>query len=462
MELTQKIRRNRKFLAITGFFAALQLVLMLKVWQKPLIWDSAIYVGMGKYLFTGGSTGLWEVFRPPLLPVVAGALWKIGMPSIGFTRLLALAFSFTGAGAVYFMVRDLYTKREAVTTVTLLLSSSLYFWYSNMLLTGLPASMLLFASLYLVEKENYMAGGALGGLAFLMRFPAAVVGPAAVAYVAYSYRDDWSTMVENAAVYTAAFFAVAAPYLLAMHYYYGSMLKPFIRGVAIPAATANTYMFGLYYVFHTLKSSPLLLAFPLGLYAVFRQRERNRYVFLSGLMFSYAFFTVFPHKEARFALLFLPLLALFGARGFESIFEELSDRGFHASRAVKIVVLASAVLMLASFLPAWGQNINTNAAEYYRAHSNLTGVVAANDPTIMAYGDIKYFPLPPATLEDSFEKARQKADYFSINSCAWYCTPGNTDCRAEIDQLEKTLEANYTNVFELNGSYCNYSIYRAR
>ncbi|MFB6207738.1 MAG: ArnT family glycosyltransferase [Candidatus Nanohaloarchaea archaeon] len=464
MDLKRAVKQNREFVALLGLFTALQLVLLLKIWRKPLIWDTAIYLAMGKYLFTGGKIGLWEVFRPPLLPAVAGTFWKLGMPPVGFTRLLAVMFSVTGAAGIYYMVRDIYTERQALLTLALLLSTGLYFWHSNMLLTGLPASILVFTSLYFVEKERYLLGGFFGGIAFLLRFPSAMVGPAAVIYIAYRYRHEIKLLVKNAMLYTVAFFATAAPYLYAMKHFYGSYLQPFISGVMVPASTADSYMAGIYYVFHVIKSNPLMVFFPLGIYLALKPRERGRYVFLSGLVLFYGFFTVFPHKEPRFALLFLPLLALFGARGLERVMEEFDSRyGFRGYDTLTVVLAAAAIVMTGAFGGAWTQkSVNTDAVQYYRAHSNVTGVVAANDASIMAYGDIKYFALPPATLEGSFERAKTRVDYFSINSCAWYCTPSIENCEQKIERVENTLESNYTNVFEHNGSYCNYDIYRNR
>lgn len=456
-ELRQRIMDNREAVLLLGLFAVTELSIILHIWNKPLIWDTAIYLAMGKHLFSGGAYGLWEVFRPPVLPVIAGITWKLGIPPVGYTRLLAFTISISGLAGIYWMVKDLYSKTEAYLTAGLVAGTFVYFNWTSSFLTGIPASMLVFTSIYLVHREKYLLAGLVGGLAFLTRFPAAVIGPALVAFITYRYyvEGDYRKIVENSALYTAGFFLVAVPYLAAMQYFYGSFLEPFVSGIAVPASNADKYLAGMYYLFHAVKNNPLIIGIIPGLYYAIKERQIETYGFLAVLIALYGFFTVFPHKEVRFVLLFLPLIALFAARGYSR----------HLTPPRTLVLLAAlGLVMTASFGFTVDENraVNEDAVQYYQAHSNLSGVVAANDASIMAYGDFSYFALPPATLEGSYQRAQEQADYFSINSCAWYCTPSIENCESRIDQLESDLEQNYNKSFEHEGRYCNYSIYRAR
>ena len=45
--------------------------------DHPLWWDSHVYIGMGKYLFSGGEKGVWESFRPLIHPLILGSIWKL-------------------------------------------------------------------------------------------------------------------------------------------------------------------------------------------------------------------------------------------------------------------------------------------------------------------------------------------------------------------------------------------------
>ena len=48
----------------------------------PLWWDSYVYIGMGKYIFSGGKIGMWESFRPLIHPLILGVLWKLKLDVI--------------------------------------------------------------------------------------------------------------------------------------------------------------------------------------------------------------------------------------------------------------------------------------------------------------------------------------------------------------------------------------------
>src|SRR3989344_1748702 len=56
-------------------------------------WDSAVYVGMGKYLFSHGQAGLWEPIRPLTLPIILGFFWKIGLNPLISGEIFILLFS---------------------------------------------------------------------------------------------------------------------------------------------------------------------------------------------------------------------------------------------------------------------------------------------------------------------------------------------------------------------------------
>ena len=40
------------------------------VFYKDVWWDSSVYIGMGKYIYSLGHSGLWEDYRMPLFPLI--------------------------------------------------------------------------------------------------------------------------------------------------------------------------------------------------------------------------------------------------------------------------------------------------------------------------------------------------------------------------------------------------------
>ena len=43
-----------------------------------VLWDEAVYIGIGKYIWSAGNIGLWEEIRPLGLTFLFGAVWKLG------------------------------------------------------------------------------------------------------------------------------------------------------------------------------------------------------------------------------------------------------------------------------------------------------------------------------------------------------------------------------------------------
>ena len=56
--------------------------------NADLWWDSSVYIGMGKYIYSSGELGLYEASRPLIWPLILGFFWKLGLDVIFFGKLL--------------------------------------------------------------------------------------------------------------------------------------------------------------------------------------------------------------------------------------------------------------------------------------------------------------------------------------------------------------------------------------
>jgi len=442
-------------------FTLLEAALLLAVWNHLLIWDSSIYLAMGKYFFSGGSIGLLELTRPPLLPLLLGALWKIGLPAAG-TRIVAILFSIIGVAGTYLMIEDLFGSNEAVYTILLIIGTQLFLRYNVEALTGIPAAFLLLASLYLVEKEHPLLAGSVASFAFLIRFPAALVAPAAViTLLVKGYVDgQLRERVRDSIFFSISFFIIALPFLIFNQIQHGNVLAPLLAGASYPALNPSTYQYGLYYLIQMTKNNPLLILAPLGLYASYRSKERSSLSFALAFLLIYGFFTIYSYKTSRYFLLFLPLAALFSSKAF-TLVQKLWNPAKETLRI--LILIAAASVFLISATTTYAQHdypVSSQKNDFYTEAATLTGTVAANDPVTAAYGDFTYVGLPPLTLERQYQKWKSKADFFAINSCAWYCNPAIDNCQQRIDNFQTTLQDEYIKQFHTTTQDCSYTIYR--
>jgi len=102
MKKIKKFIEENKFILIVLSIAFLIRLLFFFSYHA-IWWDSAVYVGMGKYIFSLGKQGLWEPIRPIVWPIILGFLWKIKLNPIFFGRLLNIIMSLGIIYLVYYI-----------------------------------------------------------------------------------------------------------------------------------------------------------------------------------------------------------------------------------------------------------------------------------------------------------------------------------------------------------------------
>jgi len=110
---------------IIAFFVAAK-VFFLARYHLP-IWDEAVYLGMGKYIYSLGSSGLWEMLRPVGLPVAIGWAWKLGLPYALISEIIGILFSVGSIALTYLIARKLFSKKVGVLAAALLAASPVFF-----------------------------------------------------------------------------------------------------------------------------------------------------------------------------------------------------------------------------------------------------------------------------------------------------------------------------------------------
>ncbi|MFB6158418.1 MAG: glycosyltransferase family 39 protein [Candidatus Nanohalobium sp.] len=463
-----------KLLAVLSVFTVLQAVILALRWDRALVWDSTVYIGMGKHLYTLGEIGLYESFRPPIIPLLIGAIWKTGLFFPNLARITAVIISATGLTVFYSMVRAEFKQKTALYASAILASSFIYLRWSHYLLTGIPSAILAFTAIYYARNQKPVISGLAASLAFLTRFPAALAAPAAgITYIltrvplkdVMNLRFDTDDFVQVAGegLKMAVSFSVLPVIYFSLNYFYGnSFLSPLLSGASVPLLNPDKYLYGLYFLKEAVITNPLMIFALPGIYFVLRKKEEKAYGYVTGLALFYTFFTVYPHKEPRFMILFLPVLSLFAGIGLQRLelpaFEDVLD-GFTVSRG-SLVLLAAGAVMLVNGVQLVQMNTwsNPERNDFLRETSKLNGTVAGLHPAPVVYGNFDFIAVRPEHYENTTERAFRQADYFVYNSAAWYCAPAIQNCREKQDQLVERLEQ-HNKIFETSRSKQSYRIY---
>ncbi len=231
------IKENKIILTILLVSFIIRIALLFK--YHEIWWDSAVYINMGKYLFSLGNTGLWEHIRPIIWPMILGLVWKIKLNPIIFGRLLELFFSISIIYLTYIITKEIFNKKTAVFSSILISFSSIFFFMGFRLYTEIPALFFLMLSLYLFIKKRYFISGILIGITFLTKFPAGLFLICFLIYFLKEKTINW----KNTFYYMSGFIIVVCLFFISNYLFYHSIFSPLIDAkIAITKVLGCNYL----------------------------------------------------------------------------------------------------------------------------------------------------------------------------------------------------------------------------
>ncbi|MEK6854312.1 MAG: glycosyltransferase family 39 protein [Nanoarchaeota archaeon] len=485
-----KVKSVLPLFIIMALFAVAKLFFLFR-YHLP-IWDEAVYLGMGKYIYSLGSSGLWEMLRPPALPFLIGWVWKLKLPYTFFAEVITLLFGAASIYVSYLIADKVFSRKVAILAAALLATSPLFYLYSSFILTEVPALFFVLAALYFFIKRRYYFCGASAALAMLFKFPNGLVLVAIAAAVIISglisRKPLWPQLVKLVKV-AASFFLVTLPFLAFNYVFYraftsnpyDAIFRPFILGVwhqSNPAkAIASPLLNYLFYVVEAFKQH---FVFVLGAIAVFVFFKKKWYssvgkMLLASFLVVYAaYFTYIPNKDERFLILFLPAICLFTAAAFfetvnyfkgakkhvgHSISHIKAVRSFALVAAISLLVLSFAVAAYKDYhFYSWRTSSEPAVvSELYKSVSKLgiKGAVLTSEPVFSAYNDNPFFPYYftyyesiPQELKALNEWEQNKSFEAVIYSRqTLFCQQFDTECQAAKANMYDYLQSNFKEVF---------------
>jgi 4-amino-4-deoxy-L-arabinose transferase-like glycosyltransferase len=305
-------------------------------------WDAAIYVGMGKYLFSHGMIGTWEILRPVALPIILGSFWKIGVNPYTAGMVFSLIISAGTLVLVYVFAEDI-KKGAGDIAVLLLAATPVFFTYSAIPVTDIVSTFFALLSLWLVYKaaasRHYLVVGLVVAVAFMFRFPQGLLLLTTMVVTvikmfpsfakATARQSNWNdrivTMIERVFLIGGGFCLIAVPFLVVNYYFYHNAFLPFVQATASINGYPSLYNKGIWFYLLQLLKEDFLLALALVPIAMLGQKKyysKAVTVLLTVLVIVGGYFVVYQaHKELRYALAFLPYVAILAGAGVMYILE---------------------------------------------------------------------------------------------------------------------------------------------
>ncbi len=465
MKIKKFIKKNREFCIILLIALVARLIFLFS--YNEIWWDSGVYAGMGKAIFSLGKAGLWEHIRPVLMPFFLGFLWKLKLDFVFYGRLLELFFSLASISLLYLIAKDIFDKKTALITTAIFSFSSVFFLMNFHLYTGIPAVFFVLAGLYAHLKERNFLSGIFLGFAFISKFPAGIFFIALLPFVVFS-KD-----IKKIAYFCAGFVLVGIPFLIINQIAYGNFLLPFIGAKnAITAVVGCNYLWfkpwHWYFSFLMLSENFLHVFSIFGIYYFLKRPRLNKALLFFCMLLPFVYFIQLHCRDYRYLVLVIPFLSIFTAYGIN---RKIKERGYFMPILVIIFVL-SAVFGIAFYSEnklMFEDGIQQKYFEFIK-NKEVKGEVWSSNPVVAVYSDAKiskiYYPVYNASQSWEFyqylKKSSEKVEYVFLDNCGGgiICHPEDSECTKNLGYTYNYLSKNFNLVYDRSKGRCRYRIYK--
>lgn len=506
-KLIHFLRDNYIFALIITLAVALRTYHLLQ--NYALWWDSSIYLAVAKYIYSSGTSGLWEPYRPLVHPILLGFFWKLGANIAAIGKILDLIFSITTITLSFQITKKLYSKAAGLYTAFILAIEPLFIMYTGLILTEPLALTIALLTIYLFitqnslhsplksleQKYRHLSIGVLAALAALTKFPLGVIFFAMLLARqlddSFKYKNIQKRMqsLKQSIYYCLGFTIPFIPYLIFNYIKYKDPLLPFTTGSWIVTTflwqyDTNfwfyfTHFFGVHQIF-------LLLMIAIPIYFIkkdFKDEGRTTIFLSATLLFCYFWLQV-PRKEVRYLVLVLPFFAILIGPILATIQQKITEfykkiTTYSDGKPVtwqKVIPFFSAITVLIIILVSQ-TNPNISIAytysEYqtpleelgeYIEENQFEGMILASSPYIAEHIDNSLFPTAGVDLAEAvYDHEYGRFDYVLLVDCDLVCQEGDAECEEAKDQFFKRVDQEQVLIYYDNYSFkhqtCNLFFY---
>jgi len=427
-------------------------------------WDSAVYIGMGKYLFSAGASGFFEASRPVVWPLVLGIGWFFKVDSIIWGRIIQTAVSLGIIYLTYLIGREAFNKSTALIASLFVALSPLLIFHNTILLTGLPSTLLGMVSVYSFIRKRYLVAGLFAGLGFMTRFlQLGIFIVLVLMIIFYMRKKHLKASFASSIQIGIGFLIPVVPYLIFNIFRYRNPLYPFFLQKFMTMYTGWMYYEGAgYYLVNLLKENFLIL---FGLFGI---------VYIIGIIFSsiskpkplskihasvtvlsvfiifFMFFNSLAHKETRFMVAFFPYLYIITGYGMFVIFDYLYKKMNKAVVSMLLIVLL--IVWAVQAFPGFFVKKQIGGRDIFQEYLTESGIengIWVSSPIQLVYSDKKadaliYYPTLDLEKMNKLRGNVKNANIILLDTCDVPCPPTVDNCEAEkqslIEHFKKEME----------------------
>ena len=124
---------NKKIFLVLAFSLIARIIYL--IYDQSIWWDAAVYLSMGKFIFSSGALGFWEPIRPLLWPFILGYGWWIGINPVIWGHIFSTLFSLGIIYLVYLIGKKLYNEEAGILSSILISFTWIFFFFNARLYT---------------------------------------------------------------------------------------------------------------------------------------------------------------------------------------------------------------------------------------------------------------------------------------------------------------------------------------
>jgi len=441
--LLKEIKKNYPILLILVISLAVRLIYLS---YNIIWWDSSVYIGMAKYIFSLGSSGLWEISRPLALPSILGIFWRLGFDPYITGRVLDLLFSTGCVLLTYLIAKQIFDRRTALLSAFVLSFTPTFFNNGNYLLTEISSTFFALLGLYFLFRKKYLLCGLFCGIAFMTRFLQLFVFIAVFGLLFFLEKKD---LLKKIFLVSCGFLIPLLPYLTINYILYNNPIFPFLHQIYMTANTGFIWHERYYfYLFNILKDNFLVVFLLLSPLYYIKTKDRRKHVLLAIFFIFLIFYISIAHKEMRFLITLMPYLSIFVSLGLFYAADFFNKRWINCA-AVIVLLSAFFIFSLGSYDKGRDDG-RYNKFWDYIDREDVEGTIWVSSPVFAVHSDKKAVPIYYDVF--SSEKITElqnsaKPDYILIDTCDLVCPPDDTLCPKMKDDFFNSLKKNFDQTF---------------
>ncbi len=450
---TKRLHGSRLIYALILLFLAIKLFLIND--SDDVWWDSAVYIGMGKHIYSSGHSGLWEASRPLTWPLIMGFLWKIGLDEIFIGRIIEIMLGSLCLLLTYKIALRLFGSKTAIIASLFLAFSPTFFNFSGIMLSEIASTSFFLLGFYFFITGKKAMSGLFFGISFMTRFfQIFAILPLLLLSLYLACRKKGS--LKSFAAFLACFLLPAIAYLLLNTYLYSDPLYPFILQAYMTKETGWVFHQPIYFYFAGLLKENFLAIFALvGFAAAMRKKSLQTGILLIVFIFPFILYNLSDHKEMRLMIPLLPFLYILAGSGI------LYTSGLFGKYG-KFAALPFLILWAFTTIPQLKTGKYSSGFDAFYGYAESLepdGGIWISNPAFIAFSDKKadeliYYPLYNSQKSALLQAKAGKASAVLLNTCDILpCPPSDTGCKYETEKLisifRKSLRLKF---YEMSGN----------